>query len=215
MSGMQTSLTMEQYLVEIQYSATSLLDIVWRDHAEVHQLAHRLAEQTKKTADGYSRANAIALNANDPDDLGMATSEHWDTYFGADKDRHHTSLEHDKLAERIEVRKFSVSATAGAVLQVAKQGISIVHSGLQPCPDGRTVATSQTLKNVVWQGRNQAIHWEEGALHPPVTSCFDALAAEHDTLFSNYYRGSLAFEVLNLLNWRTWDAFRADLESLA
>ncbi len=214
MSTMAATLTMTQYLAEIEYSARNILEITWRDHDEAHRLAHEVNALTKATRAGYQRAGALAMNAEDADDVAMAAGAHWDTYFGIDKERHAAKGDYDELAGRLQARNFSTASAAGAVLQHAKQGVSIVHGGPASCPEGRMVTTSQSLKNLIWQGRNQAIHWEEGSLSQKVVDCFDALANEHYRGFADVYVRSLAFDVLRLLGWRNWEAFHDDLLSL-
>lgn len=47
----------------------------------------------------------------------------------------------------------SQKSLSGALLQIAKQGISIVHCGLANCPSGRSIGTN-AIKKVIWQARN-------------------------------------------------------------
>lgn len=209
-----SQLAMEKYLHEVEYASTNILEIVWRDHAEVHKLAHEVSELTTATDSGYRRAQAIATSSEDPDEFAMASGAHWETYFGVDKERHHASAALDELQGRLDTRRFSTASAAGAVLQNAKQGISIVHGGRHTCPEGRLVTPSQSLKNVVWQGRNQAIHWEDGSLNQAVLDCFSALGTENHPRFADVYGGSRAFDILHLLGWRTWENFRDDLRTL-
>jgi hypothetical protein len=81
-------------------------------------------------------------------------------------------------------------------------------------PDGRPIG-SQFLKNVIWQGRNQAIHWEENRLNDAVKKCFDKLVKEFDPKFANYMTQSMAFDIVDLPGWTHFSVFRKDLFSLA
>ncbi len=108
---------------------------------------------------------------------------------------------------------FSVAALAGALLQFGKQGISMVHRGLEHCPAGRSVG-SQALKTVIWQGRNQGLHWEAGHFKSHVGECFDLLASEVDPRFGDYRQRNMAIDIVELLGWVTVDAFEDDLRSL-
>lgn len=103
---------------------------------------------------------------------------------------------------------------ADAVLHCAKRAISIAHGGLEGCPPGRMVTSAQHLAPTIWQAPNQAHHWEEGNFRLPVRECFESLAAEVDPVFAEYRSRSMSIEVLNLLRWRTSEAFRADLISI-
>jgi hypothetical protein len=74
---------------------------------------------------------------------------------------------------------------------------------------------SQTLKNVVWQSRNQALHWEEGRFSQAVETCFRALATDYDPKFGSTSIRNMAADVIELLGWRTWDDFEHDMSLLA
>lgn len=213
-----SSLSMSDFLSDVKYAAEHTLAIVWHDWEDAHALAHQVHELKALVADGYGRSSALALDPLDAEDLADATGALWDTYFGPGKDLDAATLALDELEARLAVRRFSIAATSGSVLQFAKQGISLVHAGLGSCPDGRQVTASQTLKNVAWQGRNQAMHWEEGNLRTPVLACFAALSTEAGPLGSQFqdpYVGSLAFDVLRVLGWKTWTEFETDMLLLA
>lgn len=119
------------------------------------------------------------------------------------------------LEDAIGAKAFSVSALAGALLQVAKQGLVISYGSLQACPPGRLIG-SENLKNVIWQGRNQAIHWEEGAFSTPVTTCFQNLEQAFGEGFKLDGTGvkSLAKNVIGLLEWSDYSAYVRDMSSI-
>jgi len=207
-------MNMNGFLGEIKFAVTASLDAVWKEHDCLHDLQVKIAALARAVGHDYARAEAIAMNAEDPDDVMLATGVYWDTYFGSDKNLYHSSAEADELGEIVLLHSFSCSAQSGSVLQYAKQGISLVHAGPSACPEGRSVG-SQSLKNVIWQGRNQAIHWEEGRLNTVVQTCFQTLAAEFHPRFSDFQSRSLAFEVVELLGWRDYAAFERDMLLLA
>jgi hypothetical protein len=76
------------------------------------------------------------------------------------------------------------------------------------------VIGTQSLSVVIWEARNQAMHWETGEARKPTEACFETLAREVDPKYGEYLKQSLAFEVVELLDWRTVDSFNADLGSL-
>lgn len=67
---------------------------------------------------------------------------------------------------------------------------------------------------MIWQARNQSLHWEDGSFRPPVVACFTALASEVDQVFSNFRARNMAFDVIEMLGWRTIGAFETDLLSV-
>lgn len=116
------------------------------------------------------------------------------------------------LAVLAVTHRLSAAALANALLQIAKQGISSVHEGAVS-PVGRLIGT-QNLSVVVWEARNQAMHWDSGEARKPMEACFVTLAREMDPKYGEYLKRSLAFDVVELLGWRTVDAFNADLGSV-
>jgi hypothetical protein len=206
---------MTGYLENIEYSATRLLEAVWAEHSKLDQLTRRLRALGAQTTAGYERAHAIALDAEDPDDVMLATGAHWETYFGPDRESYHLASEVGDLKQVVDLHAFSVASLAGSLLQHAKQGLSLVHGGLTAIPSGRVVAATQNLKTVIWQARNQATHWEEGKLTQPVRACFDDLRDNVDPSFGQYHSRCLAFEVVRLLDWTDFGKFKADLLSLS
>jgi hypothetical protein len=203
---------MVTYLSEIEHAVSTLIDALWIDVDKLKIQSENTAKLERQADAGYSRSQFFALNP-DLDDEGLGTAIYWDTYFGADKERYHSSTVEDQLKARIQTIEFSNGALAGSILQYAKQGISIVHQGLANCPNGRQLG-NQALKTVIWQGRNQAIHWEEGRLRQEVINCFNILANDYDHQFQKYHTECLALPVLNILGWRRFQDFHRDLLSI-
>lgn len=206
-------MNMQGYLNEITYAVESALSAIWADTDKLNNIQNELERLTRETERGYQRAQAFQYD-EDPDDVMMGIGIHWNTYFGPDKERHQVETSINDLKERFRVHDFSRNAMSASVLQYAKQGISIVHGGLQACPDGRAFGI-QVLKTVIWQGRNQSLHWEEGNPRQPVVDCFDQLAQNFDSKFFQYRTSNLAFDVVKLLDWKSYYLFEKDMQSLA
>jgi len=111
------------------------------------------------------------------------------------------------------VRRFSLDTLAGSLLQVVKQGLSVAHSGPASAPAGRQVG-QQGLATVVCQARNQSMHREAGTLRAPVVACFDTLKADCGAQYASPTTRNLAFQVVQVLGWRTADDVLADLALL-
>jgi len=112
----------------------------------------------------------------------------------------------------------ALASICGALLQVAKQGMSTAHGQLSACPSGRRKIGSQYLATVVWQARNQSIHFEEGndKLYQPVIACFAKLEKEIGPQFSLQadLSKNMAWEVVKELEWTRYDIYCMDMESL-
>lgn len=59
------------------------------------------------------------------------------------------------------------------------------------------------------------MHWDAGRLLPRGEACFRTLAADFGAKFADYASKSLAFEVIELLGWRSVRDYTDDLNSLA
>ena len=164
-------------------------------------------------AENYERAHFIQQNSEDADDLMLGVGMHWDTYFGEDKDQHYKSKDLATLQASLALREFSFSSLAGTLLQYAKQGLSASFGPPTNWPQGRLIGT-QNLKTIILEARNQSEHWEEGNPKPKVQQCFDTLAKQTLPDFAEYRTKNLAFKVVSLLGWRSYDEFRADLLSM-
>ena len=201
---------MKTWLGETEHAMRSTINLVWAEHAAVAEASDKVARLEAATGHGYRQSEAFM---EDFDDEGLATGIHWDTYFGADKERYHAAEALDGLKATQQARSASRAALAGTALQIAKQGISAVHGKLDASPDGRREA-GVVLRELIWHGRNQAMHWEEGKPHKAVVTCFETLKVRN-VAFADYTARSLAFEILGLLGWEDYAAFEADMWLLA
>lgn len=201
---------MKTWLGETEHAMRAAISLIWAEHAAVANATDELAKLEAATERGYRQSEAFM---DDFDDEGLATAIHWDTYFGVDKERYHAGEALDALKGTQEARSASRAVLAGTALQIAKQGISAVHGKLDASPDGRKDAVV-VLKELIWQGRNQAMHWEEGKPHKAAETCFETLRASNPA-FADYTVRNLAFEVVELLGWKDYAAFEADMLSLA
>jgi hypothetical protein len=109
----------------------------------------------------------------------------------------------------------SLEVLCGAVLQIGKQGISLLLKGGDRYSKGRAIG-SQPLSNVVWHGRNQAMHWEDG---PPTNKymqgCFQTLAREFGAQFEfKESPRNMAWDVLSTIGWLSYDEYEKDMREI-
>lgn len=198
------------YLNEIQHAVATILTEIHGEISNLESLRQDLAKLTATTEDGYRRVDFLAMNPDLDDDF-LGTAIYWDTYFGVDKGRFHKNVETEAAAQRVAAHEFSISALAGSLLQYGKQGISLRFGKKRVgCPDGRIVA-GMPLHEVIWQARNQALHWEDGVFHPPTVTCFENLIANTDPVFGQYKHRGLAYEIISLLGWKSPNDFHKDM----
>jgi hypothetical protein len=187
--------------------------LIWEEHNRLAELENRLASLSRVADNNYRRAQAIQLDVETAEDVMHGVGMYWDTYFGEDREVYYGKKDKGKLENQILAHAFSTNSLAGNLLQHAKQGISLAHSRLANCPDGRYIG-AQPIKMIIWQARNQALHWEDFDPHPPIRQCFDTLARDIDPKFADYTKRNMAFDIVNLLGWRDFANFKADLSSL-
>lgn len=199
-----------EYLYEIQHAVTVVMGEIYREKHEVERLRQELTGLQAATNDGYARVDFLTLNP-DLDDEGLGTAIYWETYFGPDKDRYHKNAEFEQVDARMSAHEFSVNALCANLLQYAKQGLSL-HFGEKriDCPDGRLVG-GIPMHEVIWQARNQALHWEEGTFRTSICKCFEELAKTADPVFVQYRHMNMANEIVRHLGWNSPADFSRDM----
>lgn len=132
----------------------------------------------------------------------------------AHHERESLKTELNDLRAQVDAHQESYQAVAGAVLQIAKQGISFAYGTRAQAPGGRAIGNC-VVRDIVWEGRNQAIHYE-GKLKDHVTDFFAILANEHGDAFDlkKHPNGSRAIQILDLLNWNDYDQFVRDMQQI-
>ena len=105
----------------------------------------------------------------------------------------------------------SMSTLAGAVLQIAKQILALRHSGKPNLPSAKKIG-SQPIVEVIWEGRNHAMHWDEGGPRPNVQNMLNTLSSDLRITIDTGKNNSLS--ILGALDWRSTDDVVADLKSL-
>ena len=199
------------YVGQIQHAVDTVIGILHIEHDRVEQARDEARRLTRATRAGYSQADAASALASDFDDDPLfGTAIHWETYFGVDKERFHKEQAVASLGEVLLARELSLGALAGSLLQYGKQGIALQYGRKRTgCPGARIVGPA-SLSDLIWLGRNQALHWEDGKFNDDVEACFEKLAA-FDPAFAAYKTRSMGYEVVALLGWRTFAEFERDL----
>jgi len=206
---------LRDYLPEIRHAVATVMADLHIEHDRASELRQEVEQLMAATESGYARVEAVASNLEEFDDDPMlATATYWETYFGVDKERYYKDEELQRTINALAAKEISLSALAGSLLQYAKQGIALQYGRQKHgCPDGRSIG-SQAVSEVIWQARNQSIHWEDGAFKDPVENCFTRLAAEIHPEFGDFRDRNMAYDVVSYLGWRTFADFEADLVSL-
>lgn len=192
---------MNPYLVDTRYATEGLISLLTR---EEHRLAK--AQQSAKLFKDEAQKHFEALKRHGFSPEGVID------LFGYEDAAKLFQDEEAAVLRSLAILPAALNAISGALLQISKQGISVVHGGLGACPPGRLVA-GVALKDVIWQARNQSMHFEEGAFSGAVQSCFAQLALNAGGTFT-LGRVNLAHNVVQLLGWNSHANYEKDLASL-
>lgn len=120
-----------------------------------------------------------------------------------------------------------LQSVSQALLQIAKQGISSEYGRYKSdCSTklinaGISIACKYNVSilDIIWEGRNQSIHYEEASPFSNVRNCFEALIQNQNHLCQallGYDQGeNKAYEIVKILDWSDILTFERDLLSLS
>lgn len=211
---MSSRWNMEEYLKSVERAVSHLLPKVWEDDLRIADAEAALLQANKAVEDGYRYVQGWLADPYLEDEDGLATMVYWETYFERTDERNARGDVVARTAADRDEHELSSSMLAGAVLDLGKRGITLVHGRLANAPAAPMVGTL-ALRDLIWQGRNQSLHWEDGRLHPATQACFDALFAEHGSPFDLATGKNLSVDVLRVLEWTGFDRLALDMRRLA
>lgn len=199
---------MHQYIADTEFAVTHLTAALVTDRAELARL-----EEEQKVALAKESYFDIAFLQRQM----HPTANYWYGQLMAAQGKR-TALDSEiaQIQARLLDKRFSLSALASALLQIGKQGISVVRRHPASCPDGRTIC-SVPLKWVIWSGRNQALHYEEPRMVNDETQNNLRTMGQNggDPLLLEARSGvSLALPVIEHLGWFSFEAYRDDMHSI-
>ena len=210
---------MHCYIVETEGAVRSLLELVNQEDSLVQEQVSKLRKAIAEfKAHGWN-FHASDLNDDFSDTYVMSA------FFRLANSTPGTDIlksEVTRLQALVGAHQLTTQTICGSILQIAKQGISLVHgSFLAPdsyiigSPTGRILAPL-TLRDIIWQACNQAIHCKEGNYQQSVIDLFAELEASHGSQFSlsQHFRQSRANQIIQLLGWLSYGAYVADMRSL-
>lgn len=195
---------MSQFLSTTRFAAQGLLSIAADGRAQIEAGDKGSAAQQAL----LQEHEAMFLAATDLESIMRAGAKKHVTEYNAEQAARFAEMMRTLLIG-------SVQVACGALLQLAKQGISAAHGSRDAAPSGRKVGR-QNLRDVVWGARNQAMHAEEGGYRAETLAVFRKLEADFGPRFllDDTVRHSLASEVCELLGWTEYSAFERDMREL-
>lgn len=203
---------MNQYLTEQEHAAKTLINSIYKEEHEFAEMKEK-AESMKKHYEVLHWDFITAESSEDFSDMQIQNK----FIKMAQMRENLTKAKHeiDEFEKSILEKEKSITTLSMSLLQIAKQGISTIHRDLNSCPNGKSLE-SETLKNVIWQARNQGIHSEEGKPHKPVIDCFANLANDYGAEFDITVdlKNNKSKRIIDLLGWNNYENYKADMLSL-
>lgn len=201
---------MEEYLKETEFATSELIKLVFQEEKEIQ----KLLSEIRVNENIYNQFIAMEY---DLEGVSPARLQH--TYIqamgGTSQAYIHKKIE--ELKKSLKVKDASLKVLCGALLQIGKQGISIVHGNLENCPDLKPSSNkhlTESLKDFIWWGRNQSLHYEEGNFRKGVTVFFKLLRSKYGDAFALEKNSNLAKEIVTLLKWTSYESYKMDMLSL-
>lgn len=149
---------MNPYLSETEYAVQNLLLLANKEETILAEKLTALASTEAKLRVHKWDFESSDLNDDFSDAYVMAA---FGRMASAAKETEILRREASELQALVGARQAAIQAICGAILQIAKQGISVAHGGLSSAPTGRMIG-SAAVRDIIWQGRNQSLHYEEG-----------------------------------------------------
>ncbi len=189
---------MHNYILDTKYASENLIRILnkERDFLNEKLFSRKAMIEAEKDLFGSMKD-------------GSFTSEGIMDLYRLNRTSENLSKEVEDILNFIVANMDSLNAIAGAVLQISKQGISFKYNELSKCPVGRMIGR-ESLKNIIWQSRNQAMHFEEGKSKQSIIDCFKNLEIEFGNSFKLVNK-SCAYDVLMILGWGSYNAYEKDM----
>ena len=204
--------SMPDYLQGCRPALAALLQLVQQERRELGIAEERLARLTAEVVSEYDTGQDLDLGEEDPDEVMRAATRHTEGYWlaGGHTDEVRRHLVHAQVD--VAAHREAAAASAAAVLQIAEQGLLLVHGGREHATGlGRAVCTGQALSSVVLAARDQAAQRAGDPPDPQITACFAALADEVDPTFAEHRHQRMSTAVLQLLGWESPEDVERDL----
>lgn len=201
-----------QYLEETGLAITSIHALISTETERVRSLISALRSAEARIVDKDDRRAFFEMNP-DLDDEGLGTLARWELHFD---DLPKYDAISDNLTDaraRFDAAAFSVAVLCGAILQLAKQAIAVAEGERPKKFQGRRIHEIR-LGEIVWEARNQSLHFEEGGWREPVQRVFGALDAAHPGQFQLKRGFNLAHRIFDELGWHDLERLRSDLREM-
>ncbi|WP_296625439.1 hypothetical protein [Marinobacter sp.] len=203
---------MHQYVTDTEFAVANLLKLATDEEKLLSELRRALTTLEAKEKAYKWDFETSDMNDDFSDAYVMAA-------FHRMAEAHQAAKEIERRAAEIQAavgaHQQATQAIAGGVLQIAKQGISLVFGKKSDAPMGRQIG-ALPIRDIIWEGRNQALHYEEANYKKGVKKVFTALEQDHGEHFSLESHGhqNRAKQILYVLGWFSFKDYARDMNEL-
>ncbi len=211
------------YLSETEYAVKNIINLISHNKRSLNEYLvdlNNLKKQLSPFEELYKDYISKDISDNFCDLQVMYAAQCYYNYEEKNRDKKQKFLtEINILSEKLKIkqsqldtRNFSIKCLCGAMLQIAKQGLSICYGKEENCVEVKTIA-GERLSNIIFQARNQSMHFEE-SLNNKVISCFNNLKQQFGNNVSIDQTQNINLAdviVLDVLIWNSYEKFYTDM----
>lgn len=199
---------MNNYISQTEFAAKSLIDLISSDFDALEHTNEALKSATAKF-----NVNHQIFMANE---FHTAANYYHAQMAKAHEPQAHIITEIERLSGDIDAKSASISALSGALLQIAKQGISLTFGRPENAPNGEEI-NGLLVKEIIWEARNQSIHYENPKeVSEKVVNLFKKIdTVRNDGAFwAPRNQINYAFDVVRFLGWLNYEQYEIHLKSI-
>lgn len=203
---------MKKFLNEIEFASKSLIGLISSDFIELNRLNKSLEKKTAELAMKYQIfiANEFHSAANY---YHAQMAQAFERKKEVDAQ---TQKDIEILTFKIDAKSASITALSGALLQIAKQGISTTYGKPENAPKGIEF-NGIPVKEIIWEARNQANHYANPKeISVKVENIFTKLndIRGDGVIWNPKSQVNFSFDVVKLLGWLEYENFVKHLSSI-
>jgi len=203
---------MKHYLKETEFATKSLIELISDDFNELTRLNENLVVMTTELDIKYQTfmANEYHPAAN------FYYAQMAQAFEKKEVLNKETNEKIEAVVMNIDAKSASITALSGALLQIAKQGISVTYGKPQNAPKGGDF-NGILIKEIIWEARNQSNHYENPReISSKVVHIFSQLdKVRNDGLnWDVKSQVNFSFEVLRLLGWLDYEIYTEHMSSI-
>jgi len=200
---------MKHYVTQTEHASRSLVGLI-----SVEQLALSRAIVNLKKATAKFKVDYQVFTANE---FHSAANYYYAQMVQAHKIKAEAGEAISEITAEIDAKSASISALSGALLQIAKQGISLIYTHPGSAPQGDDLS-GISIKEIIWEGRNQTMHYENPKrISNHVVDLFERIDAVRNDgiVWDPKNKINYAFEIITFLGWFEWEQYKQHMCSIS